>query len=77
MADVKNNKLSAVPSPVPSSKSPLPPVDSEENPVVDPDADMEDDPDVITKVNCFNNIDFLFCVALNKYLKSYTNLNYA
>ena len=53
MADVKNNKLSAVPSPVPSSKSPLPPVDSEENPVVDPDAEMEDDPDVITKVRYF------------------------
>ena len=50
MADVKDNKLSAVPSPVPSSKSPLPPVDSEGNPV-DPDAEMEDDPDVITKVN--------------------------
>ena len=53
MADIKNNKLSAVPSPVPSSKSPLPPLDSEGNPVVDPDADMEDDPDVITKV-CLN-----------------------
>ena len=50
MADIKNSKLSAAPSPIPSSKSPLPPLDSEGNPVVDPDADMEDDPDVITKV---------------------------
>ena len=53
MADIKNSKLSAAPSPIPSSKSPLPPLDSEGNPVVDPDADMEDDPDVITKV-CLN-----------------------
>ena len=59
MADVKNNKLSAVPSPVPSSKSPLPPVDSEENPVVDPDAEMEDDPDVITKVTYFKQAQYL------------------
>ena len=58
MADIKNNKLSAVPSPVPSSKSPLPPLDSEGNPVVDPDADMEDDPDVITKV-------YLTCSSLD------------
>ena len=51
MADVKDSKLSVVPSPVPSSKSPIPPVDSEADPEVDPDAEMEDDPDVIRKVN--------------------------
>ena len=50
MADVKNNKSSAAPSPIPSSKSPLPPIDSEDNPEIDPDAEMEDDPDVNTKV---------------------------
>ena len=52
MADVKNNKLSAAPSPIPSSKSPLPPIDSltEGDPEIDPDAEMEDDPDVNTKV---------------------------
>ena len=59
MADIKNSKLSAAPSPIPSSKSPLPPLDSEGNPVVDPDADMEDDPDVITKV-------YLTCSSLDK-----------
>ena len=58
MADIKNSKLSAAPSPIPSSKSPLPPLDSEGNPVVDPDADMEDDPDVITKV-------YLTCSSLD------------
>ena len=58
MADIKNSKLSAAPSPIPSSKSPLPPLDSEGNPVVDPDADMEDDPDVITKVySAFSTLD--------------------
>jgi len=54
MADVKDSKLSVVPSPVPSSKSPIPPVDSEEDPEVDPDAEMEDDPDVIRKTKLEN-----------------------
>ena len=71
MADIKNNKLSAVPSPVPSSKSPLPPLDSEGNPVVDPDADMEDDPDVITKV-CLNfSTKCLLKITILQHSKSY------
>lgn len=50
MADVKNNKLSSAASPVPSSKSPIPEIDSEEaDPPLD-GSEMEEDPDVNAKV---------------------------
>ena len=56
MADVKNSKLSIAASPVPSSKSPVPPLDSEGEPVVDPDAEMEDDEELNKKVTIDFNI---------------------
>lgn len=49
MADVKNNKLSSAASPVPSSKSPIPGIDSEEaDPPLD-GSEMEEDADVNAK----------------------------
>ena len=56
MADVVKDKLSAPPSPLPSSKSPQPPADSDVSPQVEPNTDMDADPDVVTKVTIVSNI---------------------
>ena len=50
MADVIKDKLSAPASPLPSSKSPQPPLDSDVTPDTEPNDDMDADPDVVTKV---------------------------